>query len=566
DFTKKVLAGKASLFFQNKTNTDKLVLDTRGLIIKRVTLGTKNQKTTFRLGEPLRQLGQALLIDILPETKLVNIWYESSPGAGALQWFDPQQTTSKTMPFLYTQSQPILARTWIPCQDNPGVRMTYRARIRVPIGMLAVMSAQNPVRKSPTGVYDFYMPQPIPSYLMALAVGDIEFRKIGERSGVYAEPEVVEKAAWEFADVESMMVATEHLYGPYRWQRYDVMVLPQSFPLGGMENPRLTFATPTILAGDRSLVSLITHELAHSWAGNLVTNATWNDIWLSEGIATYIEQRVVEAVFGHKESEMQASSLFEDLKKEMDFELGPTNPDTRLRPDFADRNLEDVMNGVPYGKGYLFLRALEETVGRERWDNFLRKYFDTFAFQSMTTDGFVSYLNGHLLKNDSLLAVRVPIEEWLYKPGLPASYPKVNLEVFGDVEAIAKSFLDGSWTARPTTIKWSAQELQHFLLVLPRPLTLAQMRELDSNFTFTASKNSEILKEWFLHAISSGYAGAFPALENFLVTVGRLKYLRPLYTELARTPEGVVRAQRIYENARPGYHPIAVRQLDRLLR
>jgi leukotriene-A4 hydrolase len=566
DFQNKVISGKARLFFQNKTNTDKLYLDTRGLVIKRVTLGSKDQKTNFRLGEPFHHLGQPLIIDILPETKSVNVWYETSSGGGALQWLEPQQTSDGTMPFLFTQSQPILARTWIPCQDNPAVRMTYRAKLKVPVGMLAVMSAQNPVKKSPNGVYRFYMPQPIPSYLLALAAGNIEFKKISSRCGVYAEPGVVDKAAWEFADVESMMVATERLYGSYRWQRYDVIVLPPSFPMGGMENPRLTFATPTVLTGDRSLVSLIVHELAHSWSGNLVTNETWNDIWLNEGVTTYIEQRVVEAVYGRKQSEMHALLAVQDLKRAIEVELGPTNPDTRLRPDFTGRDLQNVMNGVSYGKGYLFLRTLEESVGRDRWDTFLRGYFDRFAFQTMTTEKFVSYLNEELIKGDSLLLAKVRLDDWINKPGFPSSIPAIRSDIFTNVEAIAKSFVEGTWHAQSMATKWSTQEIQHFLRSLPRRLTIQQMSELDSAYQFTGSRNGEILVEWFLHTIRSGYTRAYPSLETFLINVGRLKYLGPLYLELTKTPEGNERARRIYAKARPGYHSITVGKLDAILK
>ncbi len=566
DFDKRVISGVASLFFQNKTQSNTLYLDTRGLIIKRVTLGAKNQKTSFRLGPALPLLGQPLIIDILPGTKLVNVWYETSTGADALLWLTPAQTAGGKLPFMFTQSQAILARTWVPCQDNPEVRVTYRARIKVPTGMLALMSAQNPTRKSSNGIYEFYMAQPIPTYLLALAVGDIEFRKINERCGVYAEPAVVDTAAWEFADMDSMMNTAERLYGPYRWQRFDVIVLPPSFPMGGMENPRLTFVTPTLLAGDRSLVSTIAHELAHSWSGNLVTNATWNDFWLNEGMTTYIERRITEKVYGREQSEMEAYLALQDLWKEIATELGPTSPDTRLKPDYTGRNLDDAVTAVPYEKGYLFLRSLEEAVGRERWDAFLRKYFDTFAFQTMTTETFISYLNQQLVKNDSSLMASVNVDEWVYKPGLPASIPIIRAEAFIRTEELAKSFLDGTWPASPAPIKWTTQEAQLFLRGLPKPLSLKQIKELDGQFKFTESGNSEILQEWFPHAIASNYAEAYPALEKFLMRVGRLKYLKILYTALAQTPEGLAFAQRVYAKARPGYHSITATGLDGIVK
>ncbi len=566
DFDKKVISGAASLFFQNKTQSNTLYLDTRGLIIKRVTLGAKNQKTGFRLGPALPLLGQPLIIDILPGTKLVNVWYETSTGADALLWLTPAQTAGGKLPFMFTQSQAILARTWVPCQDNPEVRMTYRARIKVPTGMLALMSAQNPTRKSSNGIYEFYMAQPIPTYLLALAVGDIEFRKISERCGVYAEPGVVDTAAWEFADMDSMMSTAERLYGQYRWQRFDVIVLPPSFPMGGMENPRLTFVTPTLLTGDRSLVSTIAHELAHSWSGNLVTNATWNDFWLNEGMTTYIERRITEKVYGREQSEMEAYLALQDLRKEIATELGPTSPDTRLKPDYTGRNLDDAVTAIPYEKGYLFLRSLEEAVGRERWDAFLRKYFDTFAFQTMTTETFTSYLNQQLIKNDSSLMASVNVDEWVYKPGLPASIPIITAEAFIRTEELAKSFLDGTWPSHPALIKWTTQEAQLFLRDLPKPLSRKQIKELDGQFKFTEGGNSEILQEWFPHAIASNHAEAYPALEKFLTRVGRLKYLKIMYAALVQTPEGLAFAQRVYAKARPGYHSITATGLDGIVK
>ena len=565
DFKEKILSGKVSLFIQNKSQTDKLYLDTRALVIKRVTLGPHNERTTYRLGKPEAYLGQPLIVDIQPDTKIVNIWYQTSSGSDALQWLHPSQTAGKKDPFLYTQSEPIHARTWIPCQDDPSVRITYRAKIRVPRGMLALMSAENPKKKSSNGQYDFYMPRTIPSYLLALAVGDLDYEPIGDRCGVYADPAIVDTAAWEFADIDSMLTIAEQLYGPYRWQRYDVLVLPPAFPLGGMENPRLTFTTPTLLAGDRSLVSVVAHELGHSWAGNLVTNATWNDIWLNEGMATYIERRIVEAVYGHEESEMEALLGLQDLKKDI-MDLGASNPDTRLRPDYGGRNLDDFTSDIPYEKGYLFFRTIEETVGRDTWDSFLRDYFDTFEFQSMTTRRFLSFLNEQLLDDDTSFASKVDVEAWVYNPGMPPSLPSIRFDVFARAESLAKAFIGGTWPVQPRPIRMSTPEMQQFLHSLPRVLTQLQMETLDGEFRFTTSRNSEILQEWFLHVIDSKDSLAYPSLENFLTRVGRLKYLDVIYRELARTVDGLALAKRIYAKARAGYHPITVHALDEILK
>lgn len=561
DFENKVISGKVTLFIKNRRNADKLYLDTRGLVIKNVTLGSKNQKTTFTLGEPVAHIGQPLIIDISQDTKTVNVTYETSPASDALQWLSPEQTFGKKRPFLYTQSQPILARTWVPCQDIPAVRFTYRAKVRVPAEMLALMSAQNPVQKSARGTYEFFMSQPIPSYLLALAVGDIQYKNISSRCGVYAEPSIVESAAWEFADVDSMLKAGERFCGAYRWQRYDVLVLPQSFPLGGMENPRLTFVTPTLLAGDRSLVSVIAHEIAHSWSGNLVTNATWTDLWLNEGMTTYIGRRIIETLYGRDQSEMEALLGLQDLKSNI-AKLGQTNVDTRLRTDTSSWTLDGSRGNIPYEKGYLFLRTLEETAGRDNWDAFLCKYFDTFAFKTISTDQFLAFLHEQI-KDD--LARSVDLERWVNQPGLPDSLPAISSHAFQQAEFVAKSFLHSGLPVNFSVTGWSAQKTRQFLRSLPKPLTTQQMDEIDRHFNFTTTGNSEILHEWLLHVIASSYQPAFPALQHFLQTVGRLKYLKPLYAALVQTSQGREFAHRVYAQSRPSYHPIARRVLESIV-
>ncbi|MEM7559822.1 MAG: M1 family aminopeptidase/hydrolase, partial [Planctomycetota bacterium] len=320
NFEEKRLAGAATLTIERRDKAAKeLRLDTRGLDIEAVTCG--DAELDWALGEDDAQLGKALTITLPKEdsasSNRIKIEYATRPSAEALQWLTPEQTTDKKHPFLFTQSQAILARTWVPCQDTPAVRITYSAKIGVPPELMAVMSASNPQEKNASGVYEFKMEQPIPSYLLALAVGDLQFRSLGPRSGVYCEPSVLKRAEWELADTERMIEAAEKLYGKYRWDRYDVIFLPSSFPFGGMENPRLTFATPTILAGDRSLVALIAHELAHSWSGNLVTNSTWNDFWLNEGFTVYFEQRIMEAIFGRQYSEMLARLTLDGLLAEI---------------------------------------------------------------------------------------------------------------------------------------------------------------------------------------------------------------------------------------------------------
>ncbi|HEX2644810.1 MAG TPA: M1 family metallopeptidase [Thermoanaerobaculia bacterium] len=573
DFNQRKLIGRASLRITNKTGADRLWLDTRDLDIQKVTLGSGasgnnpaspagNTEALFTLGEPVEFLGRSLSIQIKPDTQWVHIDYSTRPEAAALQWLDPEQTASKTDPFLLTQSEAILARTWIPLQDTPGVRFTYDATVRVPAKLMAVMSAENPMKKSADGVYRFRMPQRIPSYLMALGVGNLEFRPLGPNSGVYAEPNVVEQAAWEFADTPKMIAAAEKLYGPYRWGRYDLLVLPPSFPYGGMENPRLTFVTPTVLARDRSLVSLIAHELAHSWSGNLVTNATWNDFWLNEGFTDYFERRIMESLYGKEYADMLWVLGRQDFETIVT-DLGPQSPDTHLFQNLAGRDPDFGMNDIAYEKGSFFLKTIEQVVGRERFDKFLRTYFESHLFQSMDTRGFLEYLNANLLKGDE--ASRVQIDAWVFGPGIPANAYQPRAAAFDKVDQVLAAYKQGTAPAQLDTKGWSTQHWLHFLRNLPQPLDTQKMTDLDQAFHFTQSGNSEILNEWLLKAIANRYEPAYPALENFLTGMGRRKFLRPLYTALAKTPDGMEMALRIYRKARPGYHSVSRGTVDEIL-
>jgi leukotriene-A4 hydrolase len=567
-FDQKMLRGTATLAFERAgaARRQELVLDTRNLGVTRVEAsqgGAAWREAQFTVGAADAILGAPLTIQLPPRADRVRVHYSTSPTASGLQWLDPAQTAGKRSPFMFTQSQAIHARSWIPLQDTPGVRVTYTARVRTPRDLLAVMSAENEPNARRDGDYHFRLTQPVPSYLIALAVGDLRFRATGRRTGVYAEPSVVERAAREFADTERMVAATERLYGPYRWGRYDILVLPPSFPFGGMENPRLTFATPTVIAGDKSLVSLIAHELAHSWSGNLVTNATWRDFWLNEGFTTYLERRILEEVYGRERAQMEAALGLRTLEDEL---KTLAERDEILHVDLSGRDPDEGFTQVPYEKGALFLRHLEETFGRARFDQFVRGYFDRFAFQSITTEDFARYLRQNLTARQPRLAARVPVEEWIERPGLPASAPRPASDAFARVEEQARRWLRGDVRAEQIqTARWTTHEWLHFLKSLPEDLGSQRMAELDRAFRLTRSGNSEVAFQWLLMSIRGRYEAAYPRLEEFLTTVGRRKFLRPLYEEMAKTPEGRERARAIYRRARPGYHPIAVTTIDQIL-
>ena len=560
DFETELIYGIANYTIENLTGSRELILDANGLRIDKVTSAGKECK--YSLSTPDSILGQALIITIEKEAKQVAIHYQSAPNAKALQWLNPKQTAGKKHPFLFTQSQAILARTWLPCQDSPGVRFSYTAKVQVPSNLMAVMSAENPTEKNSEGIYHLKMEQAVPAYLMALGVGNLEFQNLGKHTGIYAEPEMIEKAAYEFAETEAMLKIAEDMYGKYAWERYDMLLLPPSFPFGGMENPRLTFVTPTILAGDRSLTALIAHELAHSWSGNLVTNKTWDDFWLNEGFTVYFERRIMERMENKDYADMLALLGKQDLEREVE-SLGHTHKDTHLKLDLLQRDPDDGMTDIAYEKGFFLLRLIEETVGRKQFDFFLNNYFTENAFKVMDTEEFIVYINSQLLDADPQAKEKIRLEEWIYGAGIPDNCPKVNSTKFKEVDKALLSFTKDYPLENIKSEKWSSHEWLHFLRKLPKDSSLEDLKKLDTAFEFTSSGNSEILNAWFQLTIPTGYKAADKALENFLMTVGRRKFLQPLYTALYM--KDPLRAKRIYKNARENYHSVSTQTLDAIV-
>jgi leukotriene-A4 hydrolase len=550
DFTTKVLTGKARLTLAKRDpRASTVILDADGLAIDAVTDCTTAHALPFASAPEAKRLGQALTIT--PSSECVAIAYRTSPDAKALLWVDPAGTAGKKHPMLFTQSQAILARTWIPLQDTPGVRFTYDATIHVPAGLRPVMSAENPSAPAADGAWTFRMTQPIPSYLMALAVGDLAFKPIGERTGVYAEPSVVDAAAHEFAEVDAMVAAAEKLYGPYRWGRYDVLVLPPSFPFGGMENPRLTFLTPTVITGDRALVGLIAHELAHSWSGNLVTNSTWNDTWLNEGFTTYVERRIMEALRGPEHAELLWANGRKDLDK-MFAEAGRTNPDTRLALDWgADRDPDNVISEIAYDKGALLLHAMELAFGRDTFDAFLRARFDRLAFQSSDTATFEADAAPLFQANNPGWT----LAEWLHQPGLPATAPPTKSKLLADLEAEAVGF--ASTGKLPSATGWKTTEWLAFLDGLPKDIARDRLLALDATYKLTVSPNALVAMSWLPLLIQADVREAAPTVEEYLMHVGRRWLVRTVYTAMiAKNDFWRARAAAIFDKAKAGYHPV----------
>jgi leukotriene-A4 hydrolase len=562
DFAAHVMRGTATLDVLAQPGSDEIVLDDNKLRIAAITDG-HGKPLKWSVGPSDAYKGAPLTIALGGARRII-VTYESDPKASALQWLAPPLTAGKTKPYLFSQGESINNRSWIPTQDSPGIRQSWSAKITVPDTLVAVMSAE---RLTPAGEpakpgwhsYRFRMDHNVPPYLIALAVGDLGFQRIDGRTGVYTEPAMLARDAAELSDTGKMVTTAEALYGKYRWGRYDVLVLPPAFPFGGMENPTLTFATPTIITGDKSNVDVIAHELAHSWSGNLVTNATWSDSWLNEGFTTYFENRIDEALYGQERAAMLADLLWDRLQR--DLKAAPDAESTRLHG-----KPEGTFGELDYSKGSTFLRTIEVAVGRARWDAYLSSYFDRHAFQPQTSAGFLTDLHANLIKGDAALEARLQLDAWVYGTGLPSNAVHVRSATLARIDATLARVASGTPIGSVDTKAWSTQEWLRFLNGLPRQQTAARLAELDRTLALSTSANAYIRSAWLVLAIANRYDPAIPSIADFLPSVGRGLLIFPVYGALKEQSEwGLPIARRVYAVARGGYHPTVVSKLDRML-
>jgi leukotriene-A4 hydrolase len=507
-------------------------------------------------------LGERLHLKELKGVKEFTVEFSTSPNASALQWASPAQTKSGKHPFLYSQCFSIHARSLFPCQDTPMVRFTYDAQVEVPKGLTAVMagSFEGIEHEDEISVYRFHMPQPIPSYLFAFAVGNIAFKGVSERCGIYAEPEMLEAAAWEFEENEKRLHQIEELFGPYIWERYDVLVMPPSFPYGAMENPRLTFFSPVYIVGDRSGTWVVTHEMAHAWTGNLVTNATWEDFWLNEGWTTYAESRSTEVLEGRDYSQLLAVLGRNAMLDEME-RLGEDSERTCLKFPQKGIDPDAVVTNIPYEKGYAFLVQLERVVGRKSFDEFIQKYLNTYAFQSLTTEEFVDFLKEHLPQ----AVGEVDIDEWLYQPGFPESTHVLKSKLYDEVEVLITAYENGELPKKEQVSGWIFHQIFIFIQMLPEAIPVEDCQYLENLFSFKGSPRYAYFYDFYSLCIRSGYREVMPEVEYFLETIGVSSRVVKVYRALAETAWSKGLARKIFNRYQERYHPIARANIERAL-
>ncbi len=573
DFATESLRGSAVLYM---TAVDKrarqIILDTRDLSIESVVFLAANgapEPARFEMGTVDGVKGTSLVITLplsvdTQSELIVRIDYETSPASSALQWLPPELTAGGKHPMMFSQSQAVHARSWIPLQDTPKVRITYEAVIHTPAELLAVMSADNDPLAPRGGEYRFDMPQPIPSYLLAIAVGNLYFASLGEDTGVYTEPELLDASVYEFANTQDMLDVAEERFGPYQWGRYDLLVLPPSFPYGGMENPRLSFLTPSLLAGDQSLVSVVAHELAHSWSGNLVTNATWRDGWLNEGMTSYLESRLMEIIYGEDRADEERVLGYEELL--LNFESVPLERQA-LAPRLDSGDPDDIQGTIHYHKGQLFLQYLEDGFGRDTFDAFLLTYFDDFAFQTITTEEFLDYLDENLLAPNPGIISRQQTEAWMYQPGLPDDARLPSSTTLARAAELAAAWAVGEVGVNDIPVgDWSPQAQIHFINSLPADLSGERLQVLDEALGLSDTKNAEIGRTWFIQVATRRYTRGYEKLEQHLNRYGRTRLVSPVYKALAGNGQDFAAAEAMFAKARSAYHPLTVAAIERVFR
>ncbi|KNA14103.1 hypothetical protein SOVF_110340 [Spinacia oleracea] len=582
DFSSSIIHSSALLSLSSP-HTGDLSLDTRALSITSVVDAETLTPIPFSLSSEIDSIKGALLTVSLSNQARFLISFETSPNSSALQWLSPPQTFNKTSPFVYTQCQAIHARSIFPCQDTPAARIKYSAKINIPRTLSAVMSARHVERRVPTAgeagsacddsiwcaenrvVEEFVMEQPIPPYLFAFAVGEISHREVGPRTRVYAEsvPSVLDAAATEFAGTEDMIRQGEKLFGPYDWERFDLLVLPPSFPYGGMENPRMVFLTPTVIKGDATGAQVVAHELAHSWTGNLITNKNNEHFWLNEGFTTYAERRIVEVVQGEDRAALNIGIGWKGLNDEME-RFKDNMEFTKLKTQQEGVDPDDVYSQVPYEKGFQFLWRIERQIGRPAFDEFLKKYISTFKFQSIDTETFLVFLK----ENIPGIEKEINLELWTEGTGIPPDALAPESKLYTQIVSLAYEFRNGRMPKEDEVADWGGQEWELYLEFLPKSVEASQISALDARYQLAESKDYEVKVAFLQLAISSGCRDYYGEVEKTLKEVGRMKYLRPLYTYLVQGPgkeEEKILAKRVFAENRACYHPIAQGVVEAIL-
>nr|XP_054751062.1 leukotriene A-4 hydrolase-like [Lytechinus pictus] len=579
NFKEKIFTGDVKLTLETlQDGVANLILDTSSnLCISEVSDDATGEKLTFEVKEPLGALGSPLNIRLPSSAQskgsklCIKISYKTSSSASAIGWLEPSQTAGKQFPYLYSQCQAIHARSILPCQDSPSVKATYDAKVTVPCDLVCLMSAVR-TGEEPCAIdnslktYTFRQTVPMPSYLIAIVVGALESRQIGPRSRVWSEKEFVDRAAFEFSETEHMLATAESLLGPYVWGQYDLLILPPSFPYGGMENPCLTFVTPTLLAGDRSLANVVAHEISHSWTGNLVTNCSWEHFWLNEGFTVFVERKILGRMNSEKHRQFAFIGGWKELYNSVS-KYGEEHKFTQLLPSLEGGiDPDDAFSSVPYEKGSCFLFYLETLVGINEFEGYLKAYIDKFKYRSLTTqdwkDFFLEYFHE---KAAAGVFDCVEWDKWFFAPGMPPIKPKYDTCLVDHCTELCEKWSQvGESNFEKSTgdlESMSPSQKIEFLaqLLLKKPLTYNLIQEMQGIYDMDKYTNAEIRFRWLRLRIKAGDESAIDSALKMATEAGRMKFTRVLFRDLYAFPSARQKAVDTFLAERHNMHPISAK-------
>ena len=582
DFKQKLVNGLVKIYFQALKDGEVIVLDTKALKINSVIDSDTGEDLEYildtqyeleSLGVPLKIYREYNKDDFI--TLLIS--FTTTEQGTSIQWLTPEQTSGKKYPYMFTQGESIINRELFPTQDTPSVKTPVTVGITVEKPLYAVESGlyQKKIDNGDTTTFFYYQKVPIPSYLIAIAAGAIEQRVITDRIKVYGEKEIVDKAAGEFEDIENLIQAAESYLFPYEWGEYNILVMPPSFPYGAMENPTLTFSMPSIISGDKSLVSLLSHEISHSWCGNLVTNKDWSNFWLNEGFDVFMETKIQE-ILGGKELAKLHGLTYKYLLSDTINSVGASRSFSSLHPYLVGRHPDDAFNVIPYLKGFIFLYYLEGLVNiKENNDIFrkiLRNYFTKFKYQSITYEDFkelfIAKVKEELPEEAEGILSQIEWEKWIEAPG----YPPIDVDFSNEYDKTVKEKIELFYQNKleedfvEIFKNWHMDVKQSFLSTIyisDKILDEVQYNYLTNVLDLKEGYNSHLRYEYYLIILTKSNIledKIKQDLIEYLGTIGRINYLRDLYPAFYKKDKDA--ALETFEKYKNFYHPMVVKYVE----
>ncbi|OLN87027.1 Leukotriene A-4 hydrolase-like protein 2, partial [Colletotrichum chlorophyti] len=606
DFDRRILTGQTAIHLEVRIESlSEVILDTSFLAIKEVSeVSCDGSLAKWTLNPPQDANGSPLRIELgkkygLGETLELRLSFETTQETTGLQWFGRSQTDDKRYPFMckfwacldqvianvadleciVSQGEPVHARSMFPCQDTPSVKTTFDIIVHSTLPVVASGIPEHdlifPEVEEPLveRTYKFNQTIPISNYLFAVASGNLAGVQVGPKSYVYCAPGDIDACKAEFeADLQAIIKSAESLIFEYPWPLYNLVVLPKSFHLGGMENPVFNFYSATVVSGDRENISVVAHEFAHSYSGNLVTNSRWEDFWLNEGWTVYIERHILRSLRGDEEVELQAIVGWQDLLYNIEAYGGNDSVFTSLVLQFDGKRPDDIMSKISYEKGYTFLCYLEQQVGKKQWLKFVPHYFKTFFGSSVSSEQFKSCVLDFFSYDATATSALEAVDwnGWYYKPGAPPK-PVFGSQLYENCLSLAEKWRglskDASFEPSANNVEgWTVTQLLVFLDLLidsPESIPLRYSEALGDFYGVKSSRNLEVVSRYLRVALRAGDRKVLEQTQDVLAQTGRMKFVKPLFEGLIAVDEKL--ALEVFKKQRDFYHPTCIRLIKGVL-